>query len=60
MKDDKRKEIPATEMFQFQRGRIIRHKSGGQSYVVDNNFGERATAVATKDITNPSEWLLVG
>lgn len=37
-------------------GDLVRHKSGGELYVVTANYGSRATAVCTADITNESEW----
>lgn len=40
----------------LQAGSIVRHKNGSVSYVVTANYGNRATAVRTIDITNPSEW----
>lgn len=37
-------------------GTIVRGKSSGLSYVVTGNYGGRATAVRTVDLTNPDEW----
>jgi len=48
------------EMSSFKRGRIARHKHSGNSYVVDANYGNRATATRTVEITNPEEWEIVG
>ncbi len=45
-----------TKIEQLKRGDIIRHVSGGQSYVVDSTYGDRATATVTKDLTNAQEW----
>jgi hypothetical protein len=42
---------------ELKRGSIVRHKSVGESFMVDTNYGDRATAVAFKDITNPAEWI---
>lgn len=49
---------PVTSVSELQRGDIIRHRSAesGRSYVVDNVYGDRATAVATLDVTNSIEW----
>jgi hypothetical protein len=44
---------------QLDRGDIIRHKSGGDTYLVNSNYGHRVTAVTTKDLTNPDEWELI-
>lgn len=44
---------------QLDRGDIIKHRSGGNSYVVNENYGNRVTAVDTRDITNASEWLIL-
>lgn len=44
----------------LDRGDIVRHKIFNEvNYVVDANYGNRVTAVATVDITNPEEWELV-
>jgi hypothetical protein len=40
-------------------GDIIRHKMGGDALVVTANYGKRAIAVRTYDVTNPSEWILI-
>ena len=40
----------------LRRGNIVRHRTGGPTYVVNTNFGQRVTAVASIDITNPEEW----
>jgi hypothetical protein len=41
-------------------GDIIRHKDSGDALVVTGNYGGRVTAVRTYDVTNPSEWDIVG
>ena len=42
---------------QLKTGDIVRHKSGGESYVVTAVYGsDRATAVRSVDITHPPEW----
>jgi len=51
--------LPIKKVSQLNRGDIIMHISGGSSYIVSENYGERATAVDTKDITNASEWLVL-
>jgi len=52
-------ERDALEMSSFKRGKIIRHKSSGNSYVVNANYGDRATATRIVDITHPEEWVIV-
>jgi len=37
-------------------GDVVKHKSGGKSYVVDGIYGDRASAHAFADITNEIEW----
>ncbi len=44
---------------QLKVGSIIRHKSGGPGYVVTGNYGPHVTAVCSKDISNPSEWVQI-
>ena len=51
--------LSINEVSQLDRGDIVRHKSGGNSYVIDATYGERATAVDTRDITNADEWLIL-
>lgn len=51
------KHVPVASITELQPGTIILHRASGQSYVVTDNTGERATAVATVDVTNPDEWL---
>ena len=42
------------------RGDIVRHRMDrARSYLVEANYGGRATAVRVVDITNPAEWELV-
>lgn len=40
----------------LKRGDIIRNKGSKNSYVVASNYGNRATAVNTVDVTNKIEW----
>lgn len=40
-------------------GDIIKPKSSNRTYVVVANYGNRVTAVATVDITNPVEYTLI-
>ena len=35
---------------------VVRHAVTKEIYTVTANYGNRATAVKTADITNPSEW----
>lgn len=43
-------------------GQVVDHKAsfGSKNCVVVGVYGERATAVVAADITDPSEWELVG
>jgi len=43
----------------LERGDIVKNQSNDKTYVVTANYGERVTAVATVDMTNPDEWELV-
>lgn len=43
----------------LQVGDIIRGRASGQIYVVSNTYGDRATAVRSQDVTNPSEWEVI-
>ena len=43
----------------LKKGDIIRHKMTYQSFVVTTNYGKRATAVSTVDVTNSGEWSVV-
>lgn len=48
------------EIASLKAGDLIRHKHGdGSALVITNNYGDRATAVRTMEVTNPHEWLLV-
>ena len=57
--------IPANEFVEFENimqlktGDIIRSRLTGEGYVVTGQYGGRATAVKTVDVTNPSEWLVM-
>jgi hypothetical protein len=42
----------------LDRGDIIRNIESEKSYVVDQNLGDRAIAIRSVDVTNPSEWIL--
>lgn len=44
---------------EIKRGDIIRHISGGESFIVDANYGTHVTAVTSKDITSPCEWVVL-
>jgi len=50
---------PVTDLSQLTAGVIVRHVSGHDGWVVTSNYGVRVTAVSTRDITNPSEWVIV-
>lgn len=40
-------------------GDLIRHKSGGDSYVVVGNYGSFVTAIKEKNVMNPTEWVKI-
>ena len=46
------------EMFDLQPGDLVVSRFSGISYIVSGNYGGRATAVRTVDLTNPDEWQL--
>lgn len=49
------------EFFNLQPGQRVANKAHPDViYLVTDNYGNRVTAVATVDITNPNEWLIVG
>ena len=43
----------------LQTGDIIKHATDKRPFIVTANYGDRVTAVAVVDMTNPSEWQLV-
>ncbi len=49
--------VPVTDISELSEGTIVRHRSGSEAYIVTGNYGGRATAVRTTDISNPAEWL---
>lgn len=46
-------------MADFQPGCVIRHRSGGDGYIVHANYGKYAVALRGFHITNPDEWLIL-
>ncbi len=46
------------ELYSLCTGDVVIGKLSGLAYVVTANYGNRATAVRSVDITNPDEWLL--
>ncbi len=44
------------ELKTLKPGTHLRSRATGELYMVTGNYGERATAVATVDITQPVEW----
>lgn len=44
------------EFTRLKMGDIVSHRSFPGVFVVTGNYGGRATAVRTVDMTNPSEW----
>ena len=47
------------EFTKLKPGDTVRHKSGSQEFMVFANYGDRITAVAVADLTNPEEWEVV-
>lgn len=47
------------QMKQLQPGDIVKHAGSMERFMVTANYGVRATAVRTVDITNPDEWELI-
>lgn len=43
----------------LQPGDIIRHKHAAEAMVVTANYGTRAIAVRTADVSNPDEWDII-
>jgi hypothetical protein len=58
---EKTKEIytEKSDLSKFNTGTLIKNKGSGNLFVVTFNYGDRATAVWSIDITNPSEWEIV-
>lgn len=50
--------MTAEDLRGLEVGDVVQNRSG-RGYVVTGNYGGRATAVDTADITNPPEWELV-
>lgn len=40
-------------------GDIVRHKSSKEPMMITGNYGNRCTAVQTKDLMNADEWDLI-
>ncbi len=59
--DDLKKQlIPKLTIDDLKRGTPVRRKdTPDRVYVITANFGDRATAVFTADITNADEWEIV-
>lgn len=57
--------VPANEFVeidaiaQLKTGDIVRSRLTGEGYIVTGQYGDRATAVRTVDVTSPSEWLVM-
>jgi len=57
--------VPANKFVEFENVMqlktvdIVRSRLTGEAYVVTGQYGTRATAVKTVDITNPIEWLVM-
>lgn len=52
---------PKPTIADFTPGTRVRHKSdpNGITWLITENFGDRATGVATQDFTNSDEWEIV-
>lgn len=48
--------VPVRTFQDLQRGAIIKNRGSERVYVVTGNYGDRAIAVATVDVTHLSEW----
>jgi hypothetical protein len=48
-----------TEFQALMPGDIVKSVMSCERFMVSSNYGDRATAVNTKDLTNPAEWELV-
>jgi|SRR5690606_20679916 len=46
----------ANSMEEFTAGTVVRNVGSDKTYLVTANYGSRATAVRSVDLTNPSEW----
>ncbi len=53
------KEEKRVSISDFKPGVKVRGKSTGTVFTVTDNYGDRATAIRTQDITNPSEWEII-
>lgn len=47
---------PVKSIKDVKLGLVVRGRASGEAYIVTANYGDRATAVRTQDITNPDEW----
>lgn len=43
----------------LKAGDMVRHVSGGGTFIVMSNYGSRVTAVKSADLTKPNEWVRV-
>ena len=50
--------VPLEHINGLKTGDIIYGRSSGLAYVVTGQYGDRATAVRSVDVTNPHEWLI--
>lgn len=51
---------PITSLYELQPGDHIQHvRDASLTFMVTANYGDRITAVASCDITNPPEWVIV-
>jgi hypothetical protein len=51
--------VPLEHVAELKTGDIIHGRLSGDAYVVTGQYGGRATAVRTVDVTNPNEWMLM-
>ena len=47
------------DFVKLSQGDTVKHVTSEVTYTVMGNYGGRATAVKTMDITNPQEWELL-
>lgn len=43
----------------LQPGKLIRNKGTGTTYIVTETFADRAMAIRTISVHNPSEWEII-
>jgi len=52
--------VTKDDFLQLSQGDIVQNMSpDSKPIMVTSNYGDRVTAVATYDLTNPSEWEII-